>query len=203
MFLLAQTTANHASLNHNAPELSLEIAIQDVRMAMQDCGALGPEKAFEEQEWEGVEDTRGVDAFLAWARGPGNREIRRVALEGAEGAQEDYLMGLLRCVDLMDYTDVLQYSSRNMLPRTRMQDTMALSWANHQSHEQLKSRAARSQALRNGRNDCKNRLRVHLCSRLDGNRLLSVHWMIRWRIWSSRKEGHCLFALHCEALGWR
>ncbi|KAG4412122.1 hypothetical protein IFR04_014743 [Cadophora malorum] len=91
MFLLAQTTANHASLNHNAPELSLEIAIQDVRMAMQDCGALGPEKTFEEQEWEGIEDTRGVDSFLAWARGPDNREIRRVALEGAEGAKDDYL----------------------------------------------------------------------------------------------------------------
>ena len=64
-------------------------------MAMQDCGALGPEKTFEEQEWEGIEDTRGVDSFLAWARGPDNREIRRVALEGAEGAKDDYLAGLL------------------------------------------------------------------------------------------------------------
>jgi len=94
MLHLAQTTAAHASLNHNEPELSLEIAIQDVRMAMQDCGALGPEKSLEEQEYEGVEDTRGVDAFLAWARGPKNREIRRVALEGAEGAKEDYLAAL-------------------------------------------------------------------------------------------------------------
>merc|ERR1712098_743797 len=42
-------------------------------------------------EWEGIEDTRGVDSFLAWARGPDNREIRRVALEGAEGAKDDYL----------------------------------------------------------------------------------------------------------------
>jgi transcription initiation factor TFIID subunit 3 len=94
MFLLAQTTARHASVNHNEPELSLEISIQDVRMAMQDCGALIPEKVMEEQEFYGQEDTRGVDAFVAWAMGKVNSEIRRVALEGSDGAKEDYLTGL-------------------------------------------------------------------------------------------------------------
>ncbi len=94
MLLLAQPTATHASLNHNEPELSLEIAIQDVRMAMQDCGALAPEKTMEEQIFYGEEDTRGVDGFLAWATGQGNREIRRIALEGGEGAKEDFLTGL-------------------------------------------------------------------------------------------------------------
>lgn len=94
MFLLAQTTARHASVNHNEPELSLEISIQDVRMAMQDCGALIPEKVIEEQEFYGQEDTRGVDAFVAWAVGKVNSEIRRVALEGSDGAKEDYLTGL-------------------------------------------------------------------------------------------------------------
>ncbi|CZS89222.1 related to TAF(II) complex (TBP-associated protein complex) component [Rhynchosporium agropyri] len=99
IFLLAQTTAQHASLNHNTPELSLEIDIQDVRMAMQDCGILGPERVLEEQEWDlkqGLEgeDMRGVEGFLGWARGASNREIRRVALEGAEGGKEDYLMVL-------------------------------------------------------------------------------------------------------------
>ncbi|CAL3966232.1 hypothetical protein PZA11_002950 [Diplocarpon coronariae] len=94
MFVLAQTAVDHAAVNHQEPELSLEISIQDVRMAMQDCGALGPEKSLQDQEWEGVEDTRGVDAFIAWARGPRNHDIKRVALEGAEGLKEDYLTAL-------------------------------------------------------------------------------------------------------------
>lgn len=93
MTLLAQTTAKHASLNHSEPELSLEIWLQDVRMAMQDCGALAPEKVLEEQEFDGEEDMRGVEGFIAWATGPSNREIRRVALEGADGAKDDYLTG--------------------------------------------------------------------------------------------------------------
>jgi transcription initiation factor TFIID subunit 3 len=94
MLLLAQSAANHASLNHNEPELSLEISIQDVRMALQDCGALLPEKVSEDQDFDREEDTRGVDAFLAWAVGPVNREIRRVALDGGDGAKDDYLTGL-------------------------------------------------------------------------------------------------------------
>jgi len=34
---------------------------------------------------------RGVEDFLAWITGKANREIRRVALEGADAAKEDYL----------------------------------------------------------------------------------------------------------------
>lgn len=94
MFLLAQSTANHAALNHSEPELSLEVSIQDVRMAMQDCGALYPEKPEVEQEYDGVEDTRGMDAFLEWVTGKENQEIRRVALEGDTGVKQDYLTGL-------------------------------------------------------------------------------------------------------------
>ena len=93
MLLLAQSTANHAALNHTEPELALEISLQDVRMALQDCGALYPEKPLVEQEFDGEEDTRGMDAFLAWAQGPGNKEIRRVALEG-DSVKQDYLTGL-------------------------------------------------------------------------------------------------------------
>ena len=102
MILLAQTTATHASLNHNVPELSLEISLQDVRMAMQDCGALAPEKVLEDQEFDGEEDTRGVDLFLEWAKGSGNGEIRRIALEGGDTAKEDYLTGLFFCLSLRD-----------------------------------------------------------------------------------------------------
>jgi transcription initiation factor TFIID subunit 3 len=94
MFLLAQTTARHASVNQHDPELALEISIQDVRMAMQDSGALLPERVLEEQQFYGQEDTRGVDAFIAWAMGKVNSEIRRVGLEGSDGAKEDYLTGL-------------------------------------------------------------------------------------------------------------
>lgn len=95
MVLLAETTIKHAALNHTEPELSLEISIQDVRMAMQDCGLLLPEKTMEEQMFEGVEDTRGIDGFIEWAKGPANQEIRRIALEvTADGkAKEDYLTG--------------------------------------------------------------------------------------------------------------
>ncbi|RKF62651.1 Transcription initiation factor TFIID subunit 3 [Erysiphe neolycopersici] len=89
--LLAQSTVTHASLNHSDPELALEISIQDVRMALQDCGALGPEMMLEEQESREIEDTRGVDEFIAWAMGPNAQEIRRIALDGTDEAKEDYL----------------------------------------------------------------------------------------------------------------
>ena len=95
MVLLAQSAVTHAALNHNEPELALEVCLQDVRMAMQDCGALLPEKVLEEQEFDGEEDTRGVDNFIAWAMGAGSKEIRRVALEGVDGAKDDYLTGKL------------------------------------------------------------------------------------------------------------
>ncbi|RDW60281.1 hypothetical protein BP5796_11887 [Coleophoma crateriformis] len=87
MYLLAQQTVNHAAVNHT----ELDISIQDVRMAMQDCGAIVPEKIDEEQDYDREEDVRGVEEFLAWAMGSGNKEIRRIALEGGDGAQENYL----------------------------------------------------------------------------------------------------------------
>ena len=95
--LLATTTATHASLNQVEQQpglqLGLEVSITDVRMAMQDCGALIPEKVVEEQWSDGQEDARGVDLFVAWAMGKVNEETRRVALEGNEG-KEDYLTSL-------------------------------------------------------------------------------------------------------------
>jgi transcription initiation factor TFIID subunit 3 len=89
MLLLAKTTADHALDNHE----ELEIAIEDVRMALQDCGALGPEKLLEDQIFEGKEDMRGVEAFIAWADGSMNKEIGRIALEGGDDGKEDYLTG--------------------------------------------------------------------------------------------------------------
>lgn len=92
LLLLATTTTSHAA-NTNT---EFDISVEDVRMAMQECGAIAPEQVLEDQMWEGVEDTRGVDAFLAWAKGPVNKEIRRIALE-ADG--EDYLAGTFWLVE--------------------------------------------------------------------------------------------------------
>jgi len=66
--------------------------IVDVRMALQRAGALLPERIPEEQAYLGAEDTRGVDEFIAWAMGPLNREITRIALDGNDEAG-DYLDG--------------------------------------------------------------------------------------------------------------
>lgn len=88
ILILAQSAASHA-----ADDGEIEISVQDVRLAMQECGALLPEKVIEDQMFnpDEPEDTRGVDAFIAWATGPENREIRRVALEGGDGSKDDYL----------------------------------------------------------------------------------------------------------------
>ncbi|KAH8674510.1 hypothetical protein BGZ60DRAFT_404154 [Tricladium varicosporioides] len=91
MVTLAEHTVAHAALNQIEPELALEVSVQDVRMAMQDCGILHPEATLMDQDYDEEEDTRGVDGFIAWAKGPKNREIRRIALEGGDGAKEDYL----------------------------------------------------------------------------------------------------------------
>ncbi len=90
MFVLAQTTVKNAVVKQGEPELALEISVQDVRMAMEECGALLPGLVEEDQDFFG-EDTSGVEDFVLWATGPKNREIRRVALEG--DSKEDYLTG--------------------------------------------------------------------------------------------------------------
>ena len=94
MTLLAQAAVRHMETNNTELDMELKLTIQDVRMAMQDCGALLPQKTLEEEEFEGEEDMRGVENFVAWAIGKVNREIRRVALEGADAAKEDYLTGM-------------------------------------------------------------------------------------------------------------
>ncbi|KAK4155510.1 hypothetical protein C8A00DRAFT_31646 [Chaetomidium leptoderma] len=67
--------------------------IVDVRMALQRAGALLPERIEEEQAYLGEEDTRGAEAFIAWAMGSLNREITRIALDGNDEAG-DYLDAL-------------------------------------------------------------------------------------------------------------
>lgn len=93
MLQLAQATVTHAALNQDDPELALEPMIQDVRLAMQDFGCFLPEEPLAAQGQEAEEDVRGVEAFIAWVKGPENKEIMRIALEGVDGARDDYLAG--------------------------------------------------------------------------------------------------------------
>ncbi|VBB72646.1 Putative protein of unknown function [Podospora comata] len=70
-------------------------SVVDVRMALQEVGALLPEKSQQEQDYLGIEDMRGVEAFIAWAMGPINKEIQRIALDGNDEAK-DYLDALIK-----------------------------------------------------------------------------------------------------------
>lgn len=90
MLLLATSTANYAAANPT----ELGITIEDVRLAMQECAAIVPEKVWEDQLFDDEEDTRGVDLFIEWAHGEANKEIRRVALEGGDEGKDDYLTSM-------------------------------------------------------------------------------------------------------------
>lgn len=72
-------------------------------MALQDVGALRPQRSVLEEQCRGKEDLRGVEAFLEWMAGDVNRGIRRIAgLAATEGEvvdvnvlgeNEDFLTG--------------------------------------------------------------------------------------------------------------
>ncbi|KAI9869092.1 MAG: hypothetical protein M1813_002916 [Trichoglossum hirsutum] len=74
LLLLAHTTAMQCASN-NSPVPTL----QDVCAAMAEVGALKPQVTVCEEDWLGEEDLRGLEAFLEWAVGEGNREIRRIS----------------------------------------------------------------------------------------------------------------------------
>ena len=104
LMLLANTTAMHYSCDEH---FSSEVRIEDVRMAMEDCGVFRPQLHTTEEEWLGEEDLRGVESFVDWFGGDVNREIMRVAgagpsretgaLDAAQvdglGAGNDFLTG--------------------------------------------------------------------------------------------------------------
>lgn len=75
LILLATKTASFAQSNHN----DLTPTIVDIRMALQDIGALWPQISIMEEQVRGEEDMRGVERFIAWMKGEVNQEIRRVA----------------------------------------------------------------------------------------------------------------------------
>ncbi|KAL8718386.1 MAG: hypothetical protein Q9225_004478 [Loekoesia sp. 1 TL-2023] len=73
--MLASKAAAHAQENHNDSILT----ITDVRMALEDVGALRPQVSAMEERITGEEDTRGVEAVIKWMQGEEHREIRRIA----------------------------------------------------------------------------------------------------------------------------
>ncbi|KAL8761527.1 MAG: hypothetical protein Q9184_002347 [Pyrenodesmia sp. 2 TL-2023] len=73
--MLAFKAAAHAQENHN----DLTPDVTDVRMALEDVGALQPQIPAMEESITGKEDMRGVGAFIKWMKGKENREIRRIA----------------------------------------------------------------------------------------------------------------------------
>jgi len=111
LLLLASTTAQHAFNNHN----DYVPTVQDLRLALVEVGALRPqlsvleERAMGTEEINGetvlFEDMRGVDNFMKWARGPVNKEIRRIAgLVNEAGTAE----GLAVLEDEEDYVTALK-----------------------------------------------------------------------------------------------
>ena len=73
--LLVSSTAAHALTNHN----DFTPTVLDVRMAMQDVGALRPQLSMMEEQRTDIEDMRGLQVFLDWLQGDGNAELRRIA----------------------------------------------------------------------------------------------------------------------------
>ena len=96
--VLCEETSRHASANTGDFDYSGTVAptVVDLRLALQDVGAFLPERDYEEQNFTGKEDTRGIDEFIAWATGPRNENIRRIALDGGEEGATDYLTALKR-----------------------------------------------------------------------------------------------------------
>ena len=83
---LATLAASNAVATHN----EFIPTLPDLRLAMQDLGTFGPQIGSMEEQCRGEEDLRGVEAFIAWAKGESNKEIRRIAgLAAPEGEVVD------------------------------------------------------------------------------------------------------------------
>ncbi|CAI7592087.1 unnamed protein product [Penicillium glandicola] len=100
LIILASAAAEHSA---NAHPYDPVPDLEDIYQALQDAGAIRPQLREWEEEWQGEEDMRGLEAFLSWITGPAHREIRRVAgFLPSEGdmvdpdavEKEDYLTAL-------------------------------------------------------------------------------------------------------------
>lgn len=97
MLLLCQHTAHHAASNHAAGAAGAaaedDFTITDVRLALQDVGALGAERTVTEEAWRGDEDMRGVDEFVEWFAGQRMKELMEFGNADGESEATDYLSG--------------------------------------------------------------------------------------------------------------
>ncbi|KAJ4325418.1 hypothetical protein N0V84_003470 [Fusarium piperis] len=89
--LLCQSTADHAA--HNQGD-SADFTIVDIRMALQDAGALMPERLPAEELFHDKEDMRGLEEFIAWFAGQRMKEMMDVGSGDGEMDATDYLNAL-------------------------------------------------------------------------------------------------------------
>ncbi|KAL2212284.1 hypothetical protein CC79DRAFT_360437 [Sarocladium strictum] len=89
--LLCENTARHAAHNHGD---SADFDITDVRLALQDAGALLPQRVGIEEQWTGEEDLRGVEEFVKWFSGQRMKEMMAVGAGDGESDATDYLNAL-------------------------------------------------------------------------------------------------------------
>ncbi|POR31332.1 Bromodomain associated domain protein [Tolypocladium paradoxum] len=93
MSTLCEATAAHAIHNHGDAG---DYTVVDVRIALQDVGALQPDKLVTEQRWKGEEDMRGVEQFLQWFSGPRMKELMEMGKGDGESDATDYLSALTK-----------------------------------------------------------------------------------------------------------
>lgn len=91
MQTLCEKTAAHAT--HARGDAS-DYTVVELRMALQDMGALMPDKTPTEQAWAGVEDMRGVDEFLEWFQTPVMKDLLEMGNGDGESDATDYLSGM-------------------------------------------------------------------------------------------------------------
>ena len=90
MSLLCEKTAEHAT--HRTGDAG-DFSLPEIRLALQDAGALLPEKLLIEEEWTDTEDLRGVEEFVKWFSGQRMKEIMDFARGDGEVDETDYLNG--------------------------------------------------------------------------------------------------------------
>ncbi|TFA98498.1 hypothetical protein CCMA1212_009769 [Trichoderma ghanense] len=86
--LLCEKTAGNAANNHGDAG---DYDVVDVRMALQEVGALLPDQAWRR---DGEEDMRGVEEFIGWFAGPRMREMMEMGSGDTESDATDYLAAL-------------------------------------------------------------------------------------------------------------
>ena len=88
--LLCEKTAARA--NHHYGDAG-DFTLVEIRLALEEAGALLPQTVATEQEWRGQEDVRGVEEFVRWFTGPRMREIMEFAKGDGETVDMVYLYG--------------------------------------------------------------------------------------------------------------